>query len=89
MDTLLGKFFIRPTSVKGKNKEKLAIICGVFIVPDGMNIDDRDEMWASKLHVDPGTIKYVNRDMLQISPEDFLANHINCQNTALWERKSE
>jgi hypothetical protein len=85
MDNFLGKFLMRVAT--GNDGKKVVVICGVAKIPEGMEIDDGDEMWATKFHIDPKTARFINSNNEQFSPEDFLANAGNIQDPRLWERK--
>ena len=95
---LLGRCLLR--RVKMTNGQDALMVCGVFLplsipnekfVPNGVTIDlfdPKDEMWVTEIELAADkSIKFVNADNLQFSPEDFLANEDGIQDNKKWTRK--
>lgn len=83
-----GKCLVRRTTITSTN-EPAIIVCGSFIPVYGNsieNINNRDEMWSVEFEVKK-SIKYINSDFLQFSPEDFLENVKDIQNPKWWTKK--
>jgi len=85
---LRGKCLVRRSMIESTN-EPCIIVCGSFLPIYGTSIEnfnDRDEMWGLEFEV-KHSVKFINSDFLQFSPEDFLENLKDIQNPKRWTKK--
>ena len=77
-----GKLLVR-RAVNSDGKPVL-VIAGVVETNAPIDqFDPNDEMWAAHIGV-LDAIKFVNKDGMDFSPEDFIENHEGVQNKERW-----
>ncbi len=84
---LLGRCLIR--RAKMTNGQEVLLLCGAFL-PQGTPVDsfdDRDEMWITEFELSDKSIRFINTQNHQFSPEDFLENVNDIQKSEMWTHK--